>query len=132
MKVLTLKFGREIHEIHMLNPGEVFEDFGGNSDLFVGSTASIVIRRTNLTADIIEDREMEISDPRLLGLDHTDAPDPRDKRAGSGAGRSKGGRNQRPSRDKSMREIRSTDLATVVSRSSAVVPLRTIWHRQAG
>lgn len=72
-KVLTLKFGDEAHEIHILNVGEVFEGFGGSRHPLVAGrnihtgekqkkpTASLVIRRTSPMG--IEDKEREIHDP---------------------------------------------------------------------
>ncbi len=100
MKVLTLKFGAETHEIHLLNVGETFppdydpethSGFGGSRhpliagrDFSTGEkhkkpTASLVIRR--LGAMGLEDKERDITDPtfwawiaRMLN-DSTKAPD---------------------------------------------------------
>jgi hypothetical protein len=50
MHVLTIEFSDipgERHEIHVLNPGECMEGFGGSSrGLVVGKTASLITRRT--------------------------------------------------------------------------------------
>ena len=69
MKVLTLRFGKETHEIHMLNVGELFEGFGGSKrGLVVGEnqppkkrTASLIVRRNSVMGT--EDKEMDIHDP---------------------------------------------------------------------
>lgn len=84
MKVLTLKFGEETYEIHMLNIGEHFpadfdpakhNGFGGSRhpliagrDYHTGEkqkkpTASLVVRR--LGAMGLEDKEREITDPHF-------------------------------------------------------------------
>lgn len=61
MKVLTLTCGGETVEIHMLNPGQLFDKFGGSrSGLVVGKTASLITRR--ISAMGIVDRELDIYD----------------------------------------------------------------------
>jgi hypothetical protein len=43
--VLTLKTGKTTVEVHLLNPGEVFPNFGGSRHgLLVRKTASMVVR----------------------------------------------------------------------------------------
>lgn len=85
MKVLTLKFGSETYEIHMLNVGDVFPEeldpakvnqflgFGGSRhpltagrDFATGEkhkkpTASLVVRRISPMG--VDDKEREITDP---------------------------------------------------------------------
>ena len=72
MKVLTVKFGDETIEPHMLNPGDVFEGFGGSRhpliaglDFATGEkqkrqTASLVMRREGPMG--MADKEFDIHD----------------------------------------------------------------------
>ena len=81
-KVLTLRFGGETYEIHLLNVGErfpydfdpeKFNGFGGSRHPLIAGrdyatgkthkkpTASLVIRRTGPMG--VEDKEREITDP---------------------------------------------------------------------
>jgi hypothetical protein len=75
MKVLQLRFGQEIHEIHLLNVGEVFEGFGGSKHPLVAGrnfatgekqkkpTASLIVRRRGVMG--IEDKELDIHNPNF-------------------------------------------------------------------
>jgi hypothetical protein len=64
MKVLTVKHGQDITEIHMLNPGEHYPDFGGSrSGLVVGKTASLVLSRRGIMG--IHDTELDIYDKNV-------------------------------------------------------------------
>jgi len=72
-KVLTLRFGEDRHEIHLLNIGDRFEGFGGSRHPLIAGhnfatgeklkrpTASLVIRRHSAMGQ--EDKEMDIDDP---------------------------------------------------------------------
>ena len=83
-KVLTLKFGQETHEIHMLNVGEMFppdfdpdkhNGFGGSRHPLIAGhdfgsgqkhkkpSASLVVRRIGPMG--IEDNERDINDPHF-------------------------------------------------------------------
>lgn len=64
MKVLTIKIG-ENHstEIHMLNPGEVFDGFGGSRHgLAVKKTASLI---TRVREGMLQDTERDITDKHV-------------------------------------------------------------------
>lgn len=61
MKVLTIKIGeKHSTEIHMLNPREVFEGFGGSRHgLVVKKTASLI---TRVREGMLIDTERDITD----------------------------------------------------------------------
>lgn len=67
MKVLTLKLEGSTLEVHMLNPGQHFEGFGGSSrGLTVGKTASIVTRLHDVSG--VTDTERNLDDGFLWGF----------------------------------------------------------------
>jgi hypothetical protein len=66
MKVLTVKIKDNglTYEIHMLNPGEFFPDFGGSrSGLQVRKTASLIVRERSPWGR--KDTEYDISDQSM-------------------------------------------------------------------
>lgn len=67
-KVLTMKFGAdETVEVHLLNPGGFFPDFGGSRHgLVVGKTASLVLRRRSRMG--VVDEERDIHDAAFWGF----------------------------------------------------------------
>lgn len=66
MKVLTVELPDMTYEIHMLNPHEHMEGFGGSkSGLVVGTTASLVLRQRQKSVGSVTDTEYDIYDPRV-------------------------------------------------------------------
>lgn len=66
MKVLTVELPDMTYEVHMLNPKEHMEGFGGSkSGLVVGKTASLVLRQRQTSAGSLTDTEYDIHDAKV-------------------------------------------------------------------
>jgi hypothetical protein len=62
-KVLTIKASECEIEIHMLNPGQSFEGFGGSRHALVPKKTASIVTRTRQHG--VSDREMDIYDPNF-------------------------------------------------------------------